>query len=37
MAPRVASLMAGELGKNPEWQEQQIRQVTNLAERFFMM
>ncbi|HOC68181.1 MAG TPA: glycerol-3-phosphate dehydrogenase/oxidase [Candidatus Hydrogenedentes bacterium] len=37
MAPRVAALMAAELGKNPEWQEEQIRQVTDLAEQFFMM
>ncbi len=37
IAPRAASIMAAELGKTPEWEQQQIHQVTELARNYFMM
>ncbi len=37
MAPRVAGLMAAELGKDAAWEEQQVSQVTDLAETCFML
>jgi len=37
MAPRVAALMAAELGKDAAWEEQQVQQLTALANDYFMM
>jgi glycerol-3-phosphate dehydrogenase len=31
MAPAVARLMAGELGRGTEWQQEQVREFTRLA------
>lgn len=37
MAPRVATLMAAELGKDTLWEQEQVRQVVQLAQTRFMM
>lgn len=37
MAPRVAALMASELGRDEQWAKNQVRQVTELAYTCFMM
>ena len=37
MAPRVATLMAAELGKDTAWEQEQVRQVVQLAQTRFMM
>lgn len=37
MAPRVAALMAMELGKNKEWEICQVHQVTHLARQHFIV
>jgi glycerol-3-phosphate dehydrogenase len=34
MAPRVAELMARELGRNAEWQAAQVSEFTALAKQY---
>lgn len=36
MAPKVAALMAAELGKDEQWQKEQVRQFTELAKQYQM-
>lgn len=37
MAPKVAALMAGELKRDETWQQDQIKQITELARTCFML
>ena len=34
MAPEVARIMAGELGRDYAWQQDQVREFTTLAQRY---
>ncbi|PTX18904.1 glycerol-3-phosphate dehydrogenase [Pontibacter mucosus] len=36
MAPQVAALMAGEMGKDAEWQQEQVRDFIKLANRYLL-
>jgi len=36
MAPVVAEILAGELGKNEEWQQKQVEEFTELAKGYFL-
>jgi glycerol-3-phosphate dehydrogenase len=36
MAPSVASIMAQELNKNKEWEEEQVREYTSLAKNYYL-
>ena len=36
MAPEVARIMADELGKDEEWQKQQVEEYTILANRYLL-
>ena len=36
MAPAVASIMAKEMNKSKEWEEEQIKEFTNLAEGYIL-
>lgn len=37
MAPRVAALMAAELGYDEHWREEQVKEVTELAVKYYML
>ena len=36
MAPAVAALMAAELGKNQEWEKEQVQSFTNMAQAYLL-
>jgi glycerol-3-phosphate dehydrogenase len=36
MAPRVASILARELGREPQWEEEQVRSFTDLAGSYLL-
>jgi glycerol-3-phosphate dehydrogenase len=36
MAPVVAEILAGELGKDAEWQHKQVEEFTELAKGYFL-
>ncbi len=37
MAPKVASLMAAELGRDTSWVDAQVQAVTDLAQKYYMI
>jgi glycerol-3-phosphate dehydrogenase len=37
MAPRVAEVMAGELGRDMDWQQAQVSAYTELARKYLMV
>jgi glycerol-3-phosphate dehydrogenase len=37
MAPRVAEVMAGELGRDMDWQQTQVAAYTELARKYLMI
>jgi glycerol-3-phosphate dehydrogenase len=36
MAPAVASIMAKELNKNKEWEEEQVSEYTSMAKNYYL-
>ena len=37
MAPAVASIMAGELGKNKQWEAEQVKEFSELAAGYLLI